>query len=276
MPPARPASPAESSDSFRSAQEDISDHFTDSEIRALLDEATGLKEEGNAHFRAGRWEAAREKYEQALRTVPKRDEPPPRPSSNDDEPEGVPPYVEDPPEEEAEEEILSPASLANGSPNGSGKGKEPAEPPLARESRLARAVLRNNVAACFVKVGEPKKAVEACTEALKDDPGYVKALHRRALSGREVGSWSALSTAQEDLKKLIDILPPGSPLLPGVRATLAQVEPQLAAAAQKEKDEMMSKLKDLGNTFLGRFGLSTDNFKFEPDGKGGYGMNFQR
>ena len=57
---------------------------------------------------------------------------------------------------------------------------------------------------------------------------------------------------------------------------------------------MMAKLKDLGNTVLGmhlqkdrrftlndflrlgKFGLSTDNFKFEPNGQGGYGMNFVR
>ena len=26
--------------------------------------------------------------------------------------------------------------------------------------------------------------------------------------------------------------------------------------------------------FLGNFGLSTDNFKFEPNGQGGYSMNF--
>jgi len=36
---------------------------------------------------------------------------------------------------------------------------------------------------------------------------------------------------------------------------------------------MLAKLKDLGNTVLGKFGLSTDMFKMAPDGKGGYSMN---
>jgi len=57
--------------------------------------------------------------------------------------------------------------------------------------------------------------------------------------------------------------------------------------------EMVDKLKGLGNSVLGerntpkvgngaeevnagRFGLSTDNFKFEPNGQGGYSLNFAR
>ena len=45
---------------------------------------------------------------------------------------------------------------------------------------------------------------------------------------------------------------------------------------EKEKDEMLSKLKDLGNSLLGNFGLSTDNFKFDPQDGGGYSMRFER
>ncbi|KZT52504.1 TPR-like protein [Calocera cornea HHB12733] len=272
---ARPPSPSGSTDSFRSAQQDLPDDgFTDSEIRALLDEAAQIKEQGNALFRQGRWEEAREKYQLALGVVPVRGGV--RASGDGPrlgEDEGVPPYVAEPPEEAEEQEgIVSDAAAMDQD----AKRKEEAEPPLERESRLARAVLHNNVAACFVKLGEHARAVDACSEALKDDPAYVKALLRRALSGREVGSWSALSAAQEDLQKLLLLLPPSSPLLPTVRTTLAQITPEADAAAQREKDAMLGKLKELGNTVLGRFGLSTDNFRLEPDGKGGYGMSFQR
>ena len=71
----------------------------------------------------------------------------------------------------------------------------------------------------------------------------------------------------------------------------------MEAAQKTETTEVLSKLKGLGNSILGtpfpsiykmsdvhrlnpcvvgNFGLSTDNFKFEPDGKGGYSMNFVR
>ncbi len=56
---------------------------------------------------------------------------------------------------------------------------------------------------------------------------------------------------------------------------------------------MLDKLKTLGNgilgtfasvhveeiklmRYLGNFGLSTDNFKLEPNGQGGYSVNFSR
>lgn len=37
---------------------------------------------------------------------------------------------------------------------------------------------------------------------------------------------------------------------------------------------MRSATRDILIYSLGKFGLSTDNFKFEPNGQGGYSMNF--
>ena len=41
-------------------------------------------------------------------------------------------------------------------------------------------------------------------------------------------------------------------------------------------DEMMGKLKEVGNSFLGIFGMSTDNFKFNQGEGGGYSVQFQK
>ncbi len=58
-----------------------------------------------------------------------------------------------------------------------------------------------------------------------------------------------------------------------------QAVPRLAplVAAQQEalREEMVGKLKELGNGLLGKFGLSLDNFKAEKDpATGAYSIKF--
>jgi hypothetical protein len=51
----------------------------------------------------------------------------------------------------------------------------------------------------------------------------------------------------------------------------------LQARQEKMKDEMLGKLKELGNSLLGKFGLSLDNFKAEQDpATGGYSIKFNQ
>ncbi|KAH7334554.1 hypothetical protein B0J17DRAFT_577302, partial [Rhizoctonia solani] len=145
---------------------------------------------------------------------------------------------------------------------------------LEKKSASLRAQLNCNIGACCVKLGDHEGAVKACTEALIDDPTYIKALQRRAASNEVIGTWSALTSAESDYTTLLDLLPPSSKA--PVRRTLAKLKPRAQEAKEKETAEMMGKLKDLGNSLLGEFGLSTDNFQFTPNGQGGYGINFTR
>ncbi|KAI0004300.1 TPR-like protein [Russula compacta] len=234
-------------------------------MQVRLGEAEELKQEGNGLFRRGKWNEALQSYRNGLARLPKRKSPPSPPSppaTATDSSEGNPPPGEG--EATSASAEAEPTVHAN------------VDPLLERECVKARSVLHANIAACHVKLDENEDAVKACTEALQDDPSYVRALQRRAQCNEKIGSWSALSSAKEDYNTLITLLPPSSDQMAEVKRSLRLVEPRVEEAQKREVGEMVDKLKGLGNSVLGRFGLSTDNFKFEPNGQGGYSLNFSR
>lgn len=61
------------------------------------------------------------------------------------------------------------------------------------------------------------------------------------------------------------------------RCMVAKWEPVVKERQEKMKEEVLGKLKDLGNSVLGRFGMSLDNFKMDQDPEsGGYSIRFQQ
>lgn len=120
--------------------------------------------------------------------------------------------------------------------------------------------------------------------ALETTPSHLKSLSRRATANEHLNTASSLTDALADLRVLQQhhqqqqshSSPSASSLAPSQRATISRVEAKQRSALEKEKDEMLDKLKGLGNSLLGRFGLSTDNFKFEQNEGGSWGMKFQR
>jgi len=128
------------------------------------------------------------------------------------------------------------------------------------------AVFYANRAACLLAQGDHEGVVSDCTSSLEVRPGYVKALLRR---GR---AYDALGKAREALKDLKE----GEAAEAGsvARADILRLEKTVREIEEKEKEEMFGKLKDLGNSFLGRFGMSTDNFKFDQNPDGNYNIQF--
>ncbi|KAH9064183.1 TPR-like protein, partial [Lactarius vividus] len=228
-----------------------------------LDEADELKQEGNNLFRLNKWDNALQSYRNGLARLPERRKPSVPPAT--DEKSHSPPAEGEGTPTDAEESLTSGSSLDSSSSS-----------PLERECAKARSVLNANIAACYVKLGENENAVKACTEALQDDPRYIKVLLRRAQCNEKIGSWSALSSAKEDYTALLTQLPSSSNQVAEVNRSLRLLEPRIEEAQKREVGEVVDKLKGLGNSVLGRFGLSTDNFKFEPNGQGGYSLNFTR
>ncbi|KAH9982503.1 hypothetical protein BGW80DRAFT_1263603 [Lactifluus volemus] len=213
---------------------------SDDDVQGRLEEAEVLKQEGNDLFRLNKWNEALQSYRNGLARLPKRRRPP-APQATPHNEQGDPPPA-------------SEGDTSHSPTENDGQSTSSASPsvdsPLERECTKTRSVLNANIAACHVKLGENENAVKACTEALQDDPSYIRALQRRAQCNEKIGSWSALSSAKEDYNTL--------------------------EAQKREVGEMVDKLKGIGNNVLGRFGLSTENFKFEPNGQGGYSLNFSQ
>ncbi|KAH9486748.1 Tetratricopeptide repeat protein 1 [Psilocybe cubensis] len=226
-----------------------------------LEVANERKQEGNDHFRAGKWNEALVAYRSALNCLPKRPASPRAEKSQlgEDDEGGEPEPTPDLPK--AEEDVIDLSS--------------PAVSEVDKEAARLRAVLNANMGACFVKLGDHKEAVKLCTEAIRDDPTYIKARERRAASNDALNTWTSLTSVQEDYEALLKLIDSPSQQS-DIRRKLQLLKPRLEAAQKRETDEMLGKLKSLGNSILGNFGLSTDNFKFEPNGSGGYSMNFTR
>lgn len=108
----------------------------------------------------------------------------------------------------------------------------------------------------------------------------IKLLMRRAKAKAELGTWANLQGADEDYRTLLSPIMQGflSPTdLRSVKEASKALTPRLNEAKEREMGEMMDKLKGLGNSVLGMFGMSTDNFQFVKDEKsGGYSMNFNQ
>ncbi|PBK77011.1 TPR-like protein [Armillaria solidipes] len=230
------------------------------DIEKSLRYAEELKLEGNDHFRQRRWNEALVAYQSGLGHLPKR-----RPK-NSESPEDRLSRLDEDEDGETSDPVETVATPDNNE----------VEAETDEECAKVRAVLNANIGACFVKMNELKQAVEACSEALIDDPQYIKALQRRAASNDQIGSWASLTSAQEDYNALLKLLPPNSPQIKETERSLQRLKPRLDDTQKRETAEMLDKLKGLGNSVLGKFGLSTDNFQFVPNGQGGYNMNFSR
>ncbi|KAK4685756.1 hypothetical protein P7C73_g4383, partial [Tremellales sp. Uapishka_1] len=233
--------------------------FSVQELKKLLSRAQELKLQGNKSFTAKppAYDAARDSYLAAIDHLP-----------------SIPRKVDTKSKTKVEgsciEEVSEEEALAIENPVQDERAEVEDE-----ISECLKAVY-GNLGACYLYLENDKEAVKACTSALEIDPKYSKALQRRATANERLDSWSSLTAAQEDYTALLSLLPPSSPQLPAIRRALSQLPGRITIQQEKEKDEMLGKLKELGNGLLGKFGLSTDMFKFEQQEGGGYGLKFER
>lgn len=145
------------------------------------------------------------------------------------------------------------------------------------DAKSLRSVLLNNLAATLQHLTEDatseedrNRMIALCTESLELNPEYVKPLRRRAHLYREIGG-EKLDNSLADYKRILE-LDPSDREAP---REIVELESEIQVRNEKLKDEMVSKLKDLGNLVLKPFGLSTNNFALNPNESGGYSVNFE-
>lgn len=133
-----------------------------------------------------------------------------------------------------------------------------------------RAILYANRAAAKTKLDRKRSALDDCTKALEYNPNYVKALLRRASLYEETDK---LDESLEDYRKVLELEAGNSE----ARSATVRLPPKIAERNERLKEEMMGKLKDLGNMILRPFGLSTQNFEMKQDPQtGSYSINFNQ
>lgn len=184
-------------------------------------------------------------------------------------------------EDEQKQRALSQANVAKAEGNGfyaAGKYEEALEcyikaleiVPELDSSKELRAICHSNSATCHFQLNRYEEAVEQSTKALEINSDYAKAFMRRAQSQEKLDH---LDEALTDYNKVLELSPGNQQ----ARVSARKLEPIVAERREKLKDEMIGKLKDLGNTVLGKFGMSVDNFKAVKDpNTGSYSISFQR
>ncbi|XP_076958350.1 uncharacterized protein LOC143634055 [Bidens hawaiensis] len=142
--------------------------------------------------------------------------------------------------------------------------------PEMPSSSEVRSICHNNRATCFFKLGKYEDTVKECSKALELNPTYLKALIRRGEAHEKLENYDE---AIPDMKKILELDPSNNQC----RRTIFRLEPLAIEKREKMKEEMLGKLKDMGNSILGRFGMSVDNFKAVKDpNTGSYSISFQR
>lgn len=133
-----------------------------------------------------------------------------------------------------------------------------------------RAVFYSNRSICYFKLKEDLKCVVECTRSLELNPDFVKPLLRRAECNQTLDK---LDEVLADYKRLCELEPSNR----GYKRKCFELEESIRERNEKMKEEMMGKLKELGNMCLKPFGLSTNNFNFVQDpATGSYSVNFNQ
>ena len=132
---------------------------------------------------------------------------------------------------------------------------------------LITSQLYGNAGASYIQLNKLNEAIDSLSEAIKHNQSYGKAYLRRANCYYTINKYNE---AYADYQKFEEL---------GCKLDNESSQKRNYCKTKVDEDmgKMMSDLKDLGNKFFGKFGLSTDNFKLEKNNEsGGYSVQFNQ
>lgn len=133
-----------------------------------------------------------------------------------------------------------------------------------------RATYLSNRAASHMKLFDWEAAIKDCTEAIELGPPNDKPLERRAYS--YAMSEDNFDKALEDYESLAQKYPKKRMY----RDKVEELKRGIHERNEKMKQDMLEKLKSLGNMCLRPFGLSTDSFELQQQPGGGYSISMKK
>ncbi|KAI8109427.1 hypothetical protein M9434_000709 [Picochlorum sp. BPE23] len=223
---------------FNQGEEGVEEVISEEERKRRMEEAEVYREEGNRLFKEQNYIEALELYTKALEVAPV-------------------------------EPRKKPSVAANNATDNKEEEGESTE--SHQDHRQKRSVYFANRAACQIALRDYESAANDCSDAIDLDPSYLKAYMRRAMAFEHMEEYDR---GLQDAKHILDSIDPSNAF---ARAYVTRVTPLAEKKQEQLKEEMMSKLKDLGNSLLGNFGLSLDNFKAEQDPEtGSYSVKFSQ
>ena len=141
---------------------------------------------------------------------------------------------------------------------------------LTNDSDEIRPAILFNRGTAMFHLENYEECISSCSDAIKLSPNYVKALYRRAKALEKV---EKLSEAVADFDRVLELDPSMKQSCGDEYNKLVQ---RRDTKLEKEKAEMMSNLKDLGNKLLGNFGLSLDSFQLDQNESGSYSVQMKK
>ncbi|KAL7564635.1 hypothetical protein ACA910_009324 [Epithemia clementina (nom. ined.)] len=152
------------------------------------------------------------------------------------------------------------------------------EPPR-HEHGESLAVYHCNRSAALLALERYSEAVQDCDMAILLNPTYLKAFVRRCQAHEQLEQYDL---ALADAQTVVKLASSSSTNVTKAQRQSYQRTVQRLQRLEDErleqlKTETMAKLKDLGNSILGNFGLSLDNFKAVQDpNTGSYSISFDQ